>query len=497
MRRPVRQSSACGDRGFTLVEILIAIVLVGVLSAVAVVGVGSLTSKGSSASCSASADAARTAFTGHQVMVGSPAASFTDLTASGALSMPSGVSSALGGMALAGNGWTLLWYAATSGPPQLVCTTSDLTGASVGLNSSVYNATDFTGLVQTSTLSTSASASWGYGVPYPGMGDAFSARYTGSISIPVSGTWSFGATADNYLSVWINNQQLFNSVGTASTQVNLPAGVYPVRIDFVEVAAAANWSLTWTPPGGSAVTIPASAFSTATTVPVLSGTTAGPTLALASSNATTASFTITPNVSVPKVAGSATTVLTCTSPGQTTRTSTTGGWSAAVDGLTTGATYSCTATLDDSPASAAVVVTPGAASGVPGLTALMYQSSAFTNGVTSYVHSGSAAASWGYGFPYPGMVDAFSTRYTGSITIPSTGSWSFTATADNRLSVWINNQQLFNTVSAGTTAVTLTAGTYPIRIDFVETGAAANWSLTWTPPGGAAATIPASAFTTV
>ena len=47
------------DKGFTLIEILIAIVLVGILSAVAVVGISSLVSKGSSSACNASLDAAK------------------------------------------------------------------------------------------------------------------------------------------------------------------------------------------------------------------------------------------------------------------------------------------------------------------------------------------------------------------------------------------------------------------------------------------------------
>ena len=49
------------DRGFTLIEILIAIVLVGILSAVAVVGVSNLVSKGSKSACGASADGAKAA----------------------------------------------------------------------------------------------------------------------------------------------------------------------------------------------------------------------------------------------------------------------------------------------------------------------------------------------------------------------------------------------------------------------------------------------------
>jgi prepilin-type N-terminal cleavage/methylation domain-containing protein len=47
------------DKGFTLIEILIAIVLIGILSAVAVVGIGALVSKGSTSACTATSDAAK------------------------------------------------------------------------------------------------------------------------------------------------------------------------------------------------------------------------------------------------------------------------------------------------------------------------------------------------------------------------------------------------------------------------------------------------------
>ncbi len=62
MMQSIQQSKGAEDakdEGFTLVEILIAIVLVGVLSAVVIVGISNLTSKGSTSACAASADAAK------------------------------------------------------------------------------------------------------------------------------------------------------------------------------------------------------------------------------------------------------------------------------------------------------------------------------------------------------------------------------------------------------------------------------------------------------
>jgi type IV pilus assembly protein PilA len=56
-----RQGGEREDKGFTLIEILIAIVLVGILSAVAVVGISNLVSKGSTSACGASKDAANAA----------------------------------------------------------------------------------------------------------------------------------------------------------------------------------------------------------------------------------------------------------------------------------------------------------------------------------------------------------------------------------------------------------------------------------------------------
>jgi prepilin-type N-terminal cleavage/methylation domain-containing protein len=77
------------DKGFTLIEILIAIVLVGILSAVAVVGISNLVSKGSTSACGASLDASKAAsavyFAGNS---NTYPTTFGAMTAGGQLTLP-------------------------------------------------------------------------------------------------------------------------------------------------------------------------------------------------------------------------------------------------------------------------------------------------------------------------------------------------------------------------------------------------------------------------
>jgi prepilin-type N-terminal cleavage/methylation domain-containing protein len=79
------------DDGFTLIEILIAIVLVGILSAVAVVGISNLVGKGSSSACSASRDSATAASAVYFASTSAYPTNFNQMTSNGALVLPSGV----------------------------------------------------------------------------------------------------------------------------------------------------------------------------------------------------------------------------------------------------------------------------------------------------------------------------------------------------------------------------------------------------------------------
>jgi prepilin-type N-terminal cleavage/methylation domain-containing protein len=97
------------DQGFTLVEILIAIVVVGILAAVVVVGISSLTNKGNSSACASSRDAAIAGATVHYANTGAWPLLITDMTgATAELTLPTGVTvDATGLVAGPVSGWKL------------------------------------------------------------------------------------------------------------------------------------------------------------------------------------------------------------------------------------------------------------------------------------------------------------------------------------------------------------------------------------------------------
>jgi prepilin-type N-terminal cleavage/methylation domain-containing protein len=113
------------DEGFTLIEILLAIVLVGILAAVAVVGISNLVSKGGKSACQASADSAKAASSVYFASNNTYPATFTQLTTAGSTgapyTLPTGTDvDSTGLVATNGTNWVLTMTAGT--PPTFACT---------------------------------------------------------------------------------------------------------------------------------------------------------------------------------------------------------------------------------------------------------------------------------------------------------------------------------------------------------------------------------------
>ena len=116
------------DKGFTLIEILIAIVLVGILSAVAVVGISNLVSKGSTSACTATLDASKAAtavyFASNANAYPTTFTQLTDATLPGGAALTAPASTTVAATTIkSGTSWTLTMTPGTgSAAPTFACT---------------------------------------------------------------------------------------------------------------------------------------------------------------------------------------------------------------------------------------------------------------------------------------------------------------------------------------------------------------------------------------
>jgi len=108
----------------------------------------------------------------------------------------------------------------------------------------------------------------------------------------------------------------------------------------------------------------------------------------------------------------------------------------------------------------------------------------------------------GGALPLP-PTDAASARYTGEVTLASTGAWGFGLTLTGRGRVFVDDVLVVDawtpsfaerTVTGLTPAVSVPDQQHRLRVDYIPATASSPLpTLTWTPPGGASAAVPDSA----
>ncbi len=131
-----------------------------------------------------------------------------------------------------------------------------------GLTGLYYDNKDFTALRVTRTDPT-VNFSWGSGAPAAGMGaDTFSARWTGSIQAPFSGTYTFHTVSDDGIRLWVNGQLVVNNWSLHAPTENsgsivLTAGQKaPLKLEYFEHTGGATAQLLWSGPGISKQVVP-------------------------------------------------------------------------------------------------------------------------------------------------------------------------------------------------------------------------------------------------
>jgi YVTN family beta-propeller protein len=139
-------------------------------------------------------------------------------------------------------------------------------GAGTGLTGRYYNNTTMTGTVRL-TRTESINFGWGTGSPSSRVNrNNFSARWTGTILAPATGTYRFQTVSDDGVRLWVNGVQLINnwsahsSATDTSGVINLVAGTrYSITVEYYEASGQAEMRLRWLTPGnGSYVIVPSS-----------------------------------------------------------------------------------------------------------------------------------------------------------------------------------------------------------------------------------------------
>jgi hypothetical protein len=100
-----------------------------------------------------------------------------------------------------------------------------------------------------------------------GPASNFGLRYTGRVTIPQAGRWTFSTTSDDGSRLWIDGRLVVNNDGTHSMRkrsgaINLEAGPHALEVKFFQRTGQQGLLLEWRGPGVPVdVAIPASALS--------------------------------------------------------------------------------------------------------------------------------------------------------------------------------------------------------------------------------------------
>jgi RHS repeat-associated protein len=124
--------------------------------------------------------------------------------------------------------------------------------------------------------------------------------------------------------------------------------------------------------------------------------------------------------------------------------------------------------------------------GMIGLNTVTYPNSNFSGAPSAFALGVDSNSDGGVNQTWAGSPASFSTQLSGTITFPATGTYTFTATADDSEQVYINDLLVANAptyASVGTGTFAATAGQVSrISINYVQLTAGAFLRLYWTPP---------------
>jgi beta-glucosidase len=142
--------------------------------------------------------------------------------------------------------------------PSSALTPAGGSGGEHGLRADYFANRDLSGDPTVTRVDPEVAFDWRTGSPTPQIpADNFSARWTGKLVAPLSGTYAFGATADDGVRVYLGGKLVAedwteHAPRTVTGQVTLEAGrAYDVKVEYFESGIGAVAKLVWMPPSSS------------------------------------------------------------------------------------------------------------------------------------------------------------------------------------------------------------------------------------------------------
>ncbi|MFN0130643.1 MAG: PA14 domain-containing protein, partial [Verrucomicrobiales bacterium] len=348
-------------------------------------------------------------------------------------------------------------------------------------------------------------------------GDYFSARWTGRLTPPATGSWQFFADVDDGLRLWLDGQLVLDHWnrppavywGLSSTPVNLTAGVpVDIRLEYQDFFSDAYLLLRWAGPATPQQLIPASALMQPPSGPDL----VAPSVTLSAPGSVTSAFALTASFSEPVVGVSASDFIV-TNGSASGLAGSGSAYTVTIAPVTPGPVtvrLPAAAATDDAgnPSLASneieiVFANPPPTQG-PGLKGEYFAGAEFSSLALTRIDPRLEFYWPDTIAPGPGVPgDYFSVRWSGRLTPPATGSWQFFVDVDDGLRLWVDGQLVLDhwnrapAVYWGLTSTPIQlAASVPVdlRVEYQDFFSDAYLVLRWAGPGTLEQTVPASAY---
>jgi prepilin-type N-terminal cleavage/methylation domain-containing protein len=243
------------QKGFTIVELLVVIVVIGILAAITIVAFNGVQDRANVAALDSKANQIGKKVRLYHAENGSYPATLTEA----GVNSESGISYSY---MTAGE----YFCAAIQKTGTLLASGSGSSGKCGGLNAKYYNNTTRSDPVALERFDKDLNNTWGTASPGSGVGaDNFSVKWEGYLTAPITDTYTFTLISDDRSQLFLNNALVYDETSCCTdrtfTYALIAGQRIPIRWELTELGGGAQARLRWSYTGQTTVPIPSSAFS--------------------------------------------------------------------------------------------------------------------------------------------------------------------------------------------------------------------------------------------